>query len=157
VKKQFQEPWTPHVGVLSVAVTVQCIKKKEKQNKTYTQRRDFLGGPVVKTLCFHCRGRGFHLWLGKIPHAAWHGQKKKERGFPRHLPPTQTPLFTVPVTSHSVHFFPHQMFSSSPYLPHSPFLKTQTKSISSTLDSQWIQSTSSLSTWQVLTFLFPGV
>ena len=72
----------------------------------WKEKRDFLGGPVVKTLCFHCRARGFHLWLGKIPHAAWHGQKKKERGFPIHLPPTQTPLFTVPVTSHLFISFP---------------------------------------------------
>ena len=26
---------------------------------------DFLGGLVVKTLNFHCRGCGFHPWLGK--------------------------------------------------------------------------------------------
>ena len=25
---------------------------------------DFPGGPVVKTLCFHRRGCGFHHWLG---------------------------------------------------------------------------------------------
>ena len=23
-------------------------------------------GPVVKTLCSHCRGHGFHPWLGKF-------------------------------------------------------------------------------------------
>ena len=27
--------------------------------------RDFLGGPVAKTLCFQCRGPGFQLWSGK--------------------------------------------------------------------------------------------
>ena len=120
----------------------------------WKEKRDFLGGPVVKTLCFHCRARGFHLWLGKIPHAAWHGQKKKGKRVP-HTPATHpdTPFY-CPCHFPSVHFFPYQMFPSSPYLPHSPFLKTQTKSISSTLDSQWIQSTLSLSTWQVLTFLF---
>ena len=26
--------------------------------------RDFPGGPVVKTLRFHCRGHGFYPWLG---------------------------------------------------------------------------------------------
>ena len=26
--------------------------------------RNFLGGPVVKTLCFHCRGYRFDPWLG---------------------------------------------------------------------------------------------
>ena len=25
---------------------------------------DFPGGPVVKTLCFQCRGCRFHLWSG---------------------------------------------------------------------------------------------
>ena len=25
-------------------------------------QRDFPGGPVVKTLCFHCRGHGFNFW-----------------------------------------------------------------------------------------------
>ena len=29
-----------------------------------TKIRDFPGGPVVKTLCFHCRGQGFDPWLG---------------------------------------------------------------------------------------------
>ena len=27
------------------------------------KRRDFPGGPVVKTPHFHCRGRGFDPWL----------------------------------------------------------------------------------------------
>ena len=32
--------------------------------------------PVVKTLCFQCRGHGFDLWRGnKIPHATWYSQK----------------------------------------------------------------------------------
>ena len=26
--------------------------------------RDFPGGPVVKSLCFQCRGHRFDLWLG---------------------------------------------------------------------------------------------
>ena len=34
------------------------------------ERRDFPGGSVVKMLRFHCRGRGFDPWSGKIPHAA---------------------------------------------------------------------------------------
>ncbi len=25
---------------------------------------DFPGGPVVRTLCFYCRGHGFNPWLG---------------------------------------------------------------------------------------------
>ena len=27
-----------------------------------TSKWDFPGGPVVKTLCFYCRGYGFNLW-----------------------------------------------------------------------------------------------
>ena len=39
----------------------------------------FPGGPVVKTLCFHCRGtRSIPRWGTKIPHALWHSQKKRE-------------------------------------------------------------------------------
>ena len=35
--------------------------------------------PVVRTPCFHCREHGVNPWLGtKIPHAVWHGQKKKK-------------------------------------------------------------------------------
>ena len=26
--------------------------------------RDFPGGPVIKTLYFHCRGQRFHPWSG---------------------------------------------------------------------------------------------
>ena len=37
---------------------------------------EFPGGPVVRTLCFHCRGTGSIPDLGtKIPHAAQYGQK----------------------------------------------------------------------------------
>ena len=41
---------------------------------------DFPGGPVVKTLCFHCRGRGFDPWLGKfrMPHSVAKKKKKKK-------------------------------------------------------------------------------
>ena len=42
------------------------IDKSEKS----MLRRDFPGGPVVKTLCFQCRGHGFDPCWGKnIPHA----------------------------------------------------------------------------------------
>ena len=38
---------------------------------------DFPGGPVVKTLCFQCRGAGSIPGRGtKIPHAVGHGQNK---------------------------------------------------------------------------------
>ena len=36
--------------------------------------RDFPGGPLVKTVCFHCRGYGFHL----RPHRL-HGVTKKKK------------------------------------------------------------------------------
>ena len=43
------------------------------------QALGFPGGPVVKTPRFPCRGCGFHPWSGKILHAAWHGQREKEK------------------------------------------------------------------------------
>ena len=43
--------------------------------------KDFPDSPVVKILRFQCRGRvGLIPGLGtKIPHAEWHGQKKKKK------------------------------------------------------------------------------
>lgn len=36
------------------------------------------GDPVVKTLCFQCRGRGFNPWSGtEVPNVMGYGQKKK--------------------------------------------------------------------------------
>ena len=38
---------------------------------------DFPDGPVVMSLCFHCRGKGLVPGGGsKIPHATWHGLKQ---------------------------------------------------------------------------------
>ena len=41
------------------------------------------GGPVAKTLCFHCREHRFNLGSTgqgtKIPHAAQHDQKNKNK------------------------------------------------------------------------------
>ena len=39
---------------------------EEKEIKDGEEMRDFPGSPVVKTTHFHCRGREFHLWLGKF-------------------------------------------------------------------------------------------
>ena len=41
---------------------------------------EFPGGPVVKTLCFHCRGPRFNPWLGgtEILQVLQLGQKKKK-------------------------------------------------------------------------------
>ena len=42
-------------------------------------RRDFPGGPVVKTLHFQCRGCGFHPWSGKLrSHMPHDTAKRKE-------------------------------------------------------------------------------
>ena len=38
---------------------------------------DFPGSPVVRTLCFHCRGHRFNPWLGEVLCAAWCGQTAK--------------------------------------------------------------------------------
>ena len=40
---------------------------------------DFPGGPVVRTLHFHCREPGFHPWLGKILQVKWPKKKKKKK------------------------------------------------------------------------------
>ena len=39
---------------------------------------NFPGGSVVKILCFHCRGHGFHPWLGKF-HVLNSVAKKRKR------------------------------------------------------------------------------
>ena len=40
---------------------------------------DFPGDPVLKILSFKCWGCRFDPWSGtKIPHAMWHGQKKRD-------------------------------------------------------------------------------
>ena len=41
---------------------------------------DFPGGPVVKTLCFHCRGRGFNPWLGNSDPAC-HVARPQKKSF----------------------------------------------------------------------------
>ena len=60
-------------------------KKRRKRKKILSYNRkpvgDFPGVPVVKILCFQCRGCGFDPWLGTmIPHGAWHGQRAKKKG-----------------------------------------------------------------------------
>ena len=43
---------------------------------------DFSGGPVVKTLSFHCRGHRFDpCWGARIPHAVQCGQKNKKGSY----------------------------------------------------------------------------
>ena len=43
--------------------------------------RFFPGGPVVRNLCFHCRGCGFNLWGTMIPNAVLYGKKTKQKLF----------------------------------------------------------------------------
>ena len=53
-------------------------KKKKEQNIG-----GFPGGPVVKTLLFHCRGCGLYLQLGKfhMPQGADPKKRKKDQNF----------------------------------------------------------------------------
>ena len=45
-----------------------------------TDHREVPGGPVVKTLCLHCRGTSsIPGWGTTISHATWHGQGKKKK------------------------------------------------------------------------------
>ena len=37
---------------------------REMQIKTTMRYQDFPGGPVVRTLCFHCQGPRFNPWSG---------------------------------------------------------------------------------------------
>ena len=55
-----------------------CLSKSQHRNrkihpKTHTESRDSAGGPVVKTLCFHCRELGFH------PHMLHSAAKKSNK------------------------------------------------------------------------------
>ena len=48
------------------------------QGSQGTGLREFSGGPVVRTQCFHCCGPGFHpSWGIKIPQASYCGQKRE--------------------------------------------------------------------------------
>ena len=65
------------------------VLEQRNQNKGYL---DFPCDPLVKMLCFQCRGHGFDSWLGtKIPHAMGHGQKKK-REMPESLTNSRIPF-----------------------------------------------------------------
>jgi len=46
------------ISVLSIFSSI-CVPFKARGKK-----RDFPGGPVVRTLCFHFREHGFDPWLG---------------------------------------------------------------------------------------------
>ena len=52
-----------------------CISKSFKNN----EKSDLPGGPAVRLS--ELPKQGAHIpWLGKIPHAKWHGQKLNLRG-----------------------------------------------------------------------------
>ena len=54
------------IFVILIVMALQYIHMS-KHIKVYILKMcgDFLGGPVVKTLSFQCRGNGFCPWLGK--------------------------------------------------------------------------------------------
>ena len=60
-------PTEPPEKLLSILV-LKCMVpkrwKREKWREKETDARDFPGGPLVRTLCLHCRGHSFHLWSG---------------------------------------------------------------------------------------------
>ena len=56
--------------------------------------RDFLGGSVVKTLRFHCRGYGFHPWSGELRSQMLRGTAKKKKIPP--APRTKNLLYQTP-------------------------------------------------------------
>ena len=58
------------------AQALSTVTTKKKQKKTH----DFTGSPVVKTLCFQCRGPWLDCWLGnKDPTCHGAQQKKKTK------------------------------------------------------------------------------
>ena len=63
----------------------QAVPLDFKQRRTVNYRpqknthQDFPGGPVVKTLCFHCRGHGFDPWSGKFHMPCGATKKLKKR------------------------------------------------------------------------------
>ena len=61
-----------------IFVKIQWTRPKKKKN---SMDRDFPGGPVIKTLSFHCRGHRFNPGRGtKIPTCCGVGKKKKPSG-----------------------------------------------------------------------------
>ena len=54
-----------------------CITFEVFLSQMFTILKELLGGPVVRTWCFHCQGPGLIFgWGTKIPQAIWHCQKK---------------------------------------------------------------------------------
>jgi len=62
-------------GCKSATIKKEGEKKKKKEG-------DFPAHPVVKTLCFHCRGHGFEPWWGTRSHMPSTPKKKKKENCP---------------------------------------------------------------------------
>ena len=64
--------------VLFVNYISKKIFFKEASKRETKKDGESPGGPVVRTLCFHCRGHEFHLWL-EDPHMLCGAAKKKQK------------------------------------------------------------------------------
>ena len=55
------------------------------KSATVKKEGDFPAHPVVKTLCFHCRGHGFEPWWGTRSHmpSTAKEEKKKKKELPK--------------------------------------------------------------------------
>ena len=60
-------------SVLDAGDIEKDLKKKRKIS------RDFLGGPVVRTLHFHCRGQRVQFLFGQLRFYMLHGSTKKKK------------------------------------------------------------------------------
>ena len=57
------------------------LKSQRRVSPVKILAKAFLGSPVVRTLCFHCREHGFHPWSGKL-----HGTATKTEGKKKKIP-----------------------------------------------------------------------
>ena len=76
-----KNPESPHPQVLGhVKWNSYFMARQEKCKPSNSAPGEFLGSPVVRTPCFHCRTHRFNLWLGNqgpTSQVAW--QKKKQQ------------------------------------------------------------------------------
>lgn len=47
-----------------VRLSISTEKRESEAGDTKLMAQGLPGGPVIKTLCFHCPGSRFFLWLG---------------------------------------------------------------------------------------------
>ena len=50
--------------IYKIIVYDQVSLSNPRKRALKKKSRDFPGGPGLKTLCFHCKGREFNPWLG---------------------------------------------------------------------------------------------